>query len=111
MAPARDSDTLDQGKGRVNRGADAPDQTNSSSDAELGLGSVSALLYFSISIYNVHLEYARVRFWVRLSSLCPRARVGAESLSPLVRGVTKLRSLIGPINGQPTKHRVKSCAS
>lgn len=40
MAPARDSDTLDQGKGRVNRGADAPDQTNSSSDAELGLGSV-----------------------------------------------------------------------
>ena len=41
MAPARDSDTLDQGKGRVNRGADAPDQTNSSSDAELGLGSVN----------------------------------------------------------------------
>ena len=41
MAPAKDPDTLDQGKGRVNRGADAPDQTNSSTDAELGLGSVS----------------------------------------------------------------------
>ena len=41
MAPAKDSDTLDHGKGRVNRGADAPDQTNSSSGAELGLGSVT----------------------------------------------------------------------
>ena len=41
MAPAKEPDTLDQGKGRVNRGADAPDQTNSSSDAELGLGSVT----------------------------------------------------------------------
>ena len=41
MAPAKDPDTLDQGKGRVNRGADTPDQTNSQPDAELGLGSVN----------------------------------------------------------------------
>ena len=43
MAPAKDPDTLDQGKGRVNRGADAPDQTNSQPDAELGLGSVTPI--------------------------------------------------------------------
>ena len=56
MAPAKDPDTLDQGKGRVNRGADAPDQTNSSSDAELGLGSVTNVPSLSVPVRLAHIE-------------------------------------------------------